>query len=169
MSDSGFVLLGSENLQRIFRDFPEKGYRKPVIAAFRKAAEPVKKAMISNLPPSLRALRKAIKVKPGKGRSLTLAVGIYANAGVYRNSRGQDWDPYQIAYWHNYGTLANRDSQHSFVTPRRKKTVSWQGGIKPLRFMEKAWEESKVRAQQEFEKKAAEETTKFLEANAYKG
>ncbi len=169
MTDSGFTLLGAENLQRIFREFPEKGYRKPVIAAFRKAAEPVKKAMISRLPGNLKALRRAIKIKPGKGKSMTLAVGIFARQGVFRNSRGQDWDPYQIAYWHNYGTLARRDSDHSFVTPRRKKTASYQGGIRPLRFVEAAWEESKGPAQQQFEKKVDEEITKFLQENAYKG
>jgi hypothetical protein len=166
---ASFTVEGMENLQRIFREFPENGYRKPVIAAFRKAAEPVKRAMIANLPGNLKSLRKAIKIKPGKGKSMTLAVGIYARQGVFRNSRGQDWDPYQIAYWHNYGTLANRYSQHSFVTPRRKTTARFKGGIKPLLFVEKAWEESKGQAQKEFEKKADEEITKFLEKNAYKG
>jgi hypothetical protein len=165
---SNYTIEGMENLQTILREFPEKGYRKPIIAAFRKAAEPVKKAMIANLPPNLKALKKALKVKPGKGKSMTLAVGIYANQGVFRNSRGQDWDPYQIAYWHNYGTLANRDKSHSFVCGRKKKTAGYNGGIRPLRFMERAWEQSKDQAQKEFEKKTEEEIDKFLQANAYK-
>jgi hypothetical protein len=159
---------GMENLQRIFRDFPEKGYRKPVIAAFRKAAEPVKRAMISNLPGNLKPLRKAVKIKPGKGRSLTLAVGIYARQGVYRNRKGQDWDPYQLAYWHNYGTLANRDPEHQFKTGRRKKTAGYRGGIRPMRFVERAWEESKGQAQKEFEVAVDKEITKWLEKEAYK-
>lgn len=166
---STVIFEGMDNLKNIFRDFPENGYRKPVIAAFRKAANPVKKAMIANLPPFIKPIRKAIKVKAGKGKSMTLSVGIYARQGVYRNHRGQDWDPYQIAYWHNYGTMANRDTSHTFKTPRRRTTAGYRGGIRPLRFVERAWEQSKSKAQSEFEKKVDEEIIKFLEKNAYKG
>ena len=168
MNGSGFTLLGAENIQRIFKEFPEYGYRRPVIAGFRKAAEPVKKAMIANLPSFIKPIRKAVKVKPGKGKSMTLSVGVFSGQGVFRNRRGQDWDPYQIAYWHNYGTLANRDTGHSFKTPRRRTTARYRGGIRPLRFIEKAWEQSKAQAQNEFEKKVDEDITKFLEKNAYK-
>jgi len=157
---ANFQLEGADSLVAIFREYPEKGYRRPIIAAFRKAAEPVKRAMIRNLPGNLRGLRKAVKIKPGRG--LSLAVGIFARQGVYRNSRGVDFDPYNIAYWHNYGTMANRDPEHNFSKPRSRKTANRRGGIKPLRFVEKGWEESKNEAQNAFEKKAQEELEKFL-------
>jgi hypothetical protein len=163
-----FVLIGKEELDKIFRDFPEHGYRKPVIAAFRKAANPVKKEMASQLPGYLKPLKKVIKIKPGKGKSMRLSVGFYSGQGMYRNRRGRDWDPYMLAYWHNYGTLANRDPSHSFKKPRRAGTAAFKGGIRPRRFVEIAWENSKGQAQKEFEKKFDEELTKFLEKNAVK-
>ena len=163
---SNFELIGAENLKRIIREFPENGYIKPVKAAFRKAADPVKKAIVTNLPGSLKGLKKAVKIKPGKGKSLTMAVGIYSGNGVFRNTRGQDWDPYMIAYWHNYGTLSNRDREHSFKKQRRSISADFQGGIRPQRFVERAWDQSKTQAQKEFEKKAVEEVDKFLKQNA---
>jgi len=168
MSGSGFTLTGTENLKRMFSQFPERGYRKPVIAAFRKAADPVKKAMISNLPANLKVLKKAVKIKPGKGKSLTLAVGFYANQGVYRNSRGQQWDPYQLAYWHNYGTLSRRTSGHTFVKPRGKLSAHKKGGITPGLFVERAWNEASGQAQKIFETTLDTEVTKFFEKEAAK-
>jgi len=164
--NSDFELIGAENLKQIFRQFPEKGYHKSVKAAFRSAAAPVKKAIVANLPGNLKSIKRAVKIKAGKGKSLTMAVGIFAGAGVFRNSRGQDWDPYMIAYWHNYGTLSNRDREHSFKMQRRSKSVSWQGGIRPQRFVERAWDQSKNKARQEFERKAQDEVEKFFKENA---
>ena len=166
MSTSNFKLDGYENIVSIFREMPEDGYRKPVIAAFKKAAEPVKKAMISNLPSGLNPLKKVIKSVSGKGKSMTHAVGVYGNQGKYVNRRGQQWDPYQLIYWHNYGTLANRSVNHPFQNKRRKPSDNWKGGIKPGLFVEKAWNDSRVKAQIEFEKSYDIEHTKFLEKRA---
>lgn len=164
MNTANFEIQGIEKLVKIFQEFPEKGYRRPVIAAFRKAAEPVKKAIIANLPGNLKGLRKAVKIKPGRG--LSLSVGFFARQGIYRNSRGRDYDPYTIAYWHNYGTYGNRDPEHNFAKPRGRKTAGRSGGIKPLKFVERAWEQSKNEAQAAFEKKVEEEIDKFLKENA---
>jgi|WetSurSiteA1Bulk_404760.scaffolds.fasta_scaffold11376_1 hypothetical protein len=166
MSGANFTLEGDENLKRMFSEFPEFAYRKSVKAGFRKAAEPFKRAVISNIPPNIKPIRKAVKVKPGKGKSLTLAVGIFSGAGVYRNSRGQNWDPFQIAYWHNYGTMANRDQFHRFTTPRRKKTSGRMGGIKPLRFVEKAWDQSQGQIEKIFNDTIDKEVTKFFQERA---
>jgi len=166
--NADFELIGAENLKQIFRQFPDRGYIKPVKAAFRSAAAPVKKAIVANLPGNLKSLKRAVKIKAGKGKSLTLSVGIFAGTGVFRNSRGQDWDPYIIAYWHNYGTLSNRDREHSFKTQRRSVSINRQGGIRPQRFIERAWDQSKNKARQEFEKKAQDEVEKFFKENALK-
>lgn len=168
MSGANFTLEGSENLKTIFRELPEKGYRQPVIAAFRKAAKPVANAMASNLPKSLSNLKKIIKTKPGRGKSMTLSVGFTGGIAKFTNSRGQTWDPYQLAYWPNYGTLANRFAQHSFKTPRRKKTANWQGGIKPGLFVERAVDQSMPEAQKVFESEFDKEITKFFEKYAAK-
>jgi len=165
---ANFTLDGTSNLKSIFSELPEKGYRQPVITAFRKAAKPVATAMANSLPSSLKALKKIIKTKPGKGKSLTLSVGFTGGISKFTNRRGQQWDPWQLVYWFNYGTLANRLSSHSFKTPRRKKTASYAGGIEAGTFVEKAIEQSMPSAQKVFETEFEKEITKFFEKNAAK-
>lgn len=169
MSSSRFTLTGTENLKQIFKEFPEGGYRKPINAAFRKAAAPVKAAMISNLPTNLKGLSKSIKLKSSRASKgePSLAVGVFSN-GTYRNKRGIDWNPWIIAEWSNYGTMANRYSGHSFKTPRRSKTSDSKGGIKPQLFIEKAWDQTASQAQGIFEETVDKEITKFFEQRAAK-
>jgi hypothetical protein len=168
MSGADFKLDGFENIVKIFREMPDDGYRKPVIAAFRKAAIPIKQAMIKNLPSSLSPLKKALKIQPGKGKSMTLSVGFFGRQGFYRNSKGQMWDLYMLLYWHNYGTLANRSAAHSFQNPRRKPSLNWKGGIKAGMFVDRAVEESISEAQKIFESAYLIEHEKFLEKLAAK-
>ena len=162
------TFTGTENLKKIFREFPEGGYRKPIMAAFRKAAIPVQKAMKSNLPANLKGAAKTIRAVPYKGKDPGLGVGVFSKGSLYQNRRGQNWNPWMLIYWHNYGTLANRDSQHSFSNPRRSPSSGWRGGIKAGRFIDKAWESSKGQAQRVFEENVEKEINKFFEKNALK-
>jgi hypothetical protein len=148
--------------------FKLEGYRKPVVAAFRKAAVPVRNAMIQNLPSALKPLKKVLKIKPGKGKSMTLAVGFFGKQGMYQNKKGQLWDPYMLIYWHNYGTLAKRSTEHSFQNARRKPSSLWKGGIKAGMFVEKAVEQSIGEAQKVFETSYLTEHEKFLIKRAAK-
>ena len=168
---SNFTLTGTENLKEIFRQFPEGGYRAPLNAAFRKAADPVKRAMISNLPSNLKALKRIVKAKTSRASKgePSLAVGFFNRQNlVFRNSRGINWDPYTIAYWHNYGTMARRYSGHSFITPRKSKTSRREGGVRPLLFAEKGWEQSQSQAQKIFEEEVDREICKFYQKYAAK-
>lgn len=159
---------GYDNLVHIFRDMPEDGYAKPVRAAFRKAAVPVRRAMIQSLPSRLQGAKSIIKIKPGKGRSMTLSVGVFGRQGVYMNRRGKGWDPYMLLYWHNYGTLSNRAPGHSFGYRRKKPSLNWRGGIRPGLFIDRAVESTIGEALKIFEKAYLEEHTKFLEKLAAK-
>jgi hypothetical protein len=165
---ANFTLKGTDNLIKIFREYPERGYRKPVMAGFRKAAEPVRKAMISAVPSVIDPTKKAIKIKAAKGGALFLAVGAFSKQGLYRNRRGQMWDPYQLLYWFNYGTLSNRFSGHNFVKARKTGSAKWRGGIMPGLFMENAWEQTQGEAQKIFEDTADREAIKFMESEAAK-
>lgn len=164
------TLIGTENLKRIFAEFPEGGYRKPMNKAFRAAAGPVQKAMIRNLPEYLSPLRRVIKVKtsrPSKGEP-SAAVGVF-NDMKFVNRKGIAWSPWVMAYWHNYGTLSWRTSLsrlHTFKTARKSKTAHWDGGIRPKFFIERGWEESKDQAQKTFEQVSDAEITKFFEERA---
>ena len=174
---SSLSIEGLDNLKRMMSEFPEKGYKKPVMAAFRKAAVPVKRAMVNELPDNMKVLKKAIKASASKGKEPRLLVGVFAGTGLYRNRRGVGWDPYQIALWHNYGTLANRATRfHDFKNPPRikKPKRGWQpgqamaGGLKAKLFIERAWEKSKREAQAVFERVAEKEIDRFFETNAYR-
>jgi hypothetical protein len=171
MSSANVTFTGTENLKRIFAEFPEKGYRKPLNAAFQKAAVPVKKAMISNLPSNLSSLSKAIKAKSSRASKgePSLAVGVFSSGGkVFVNSRGVSWNPWVMALWHNYGTLGSRATgSHTFTSPIRKKSFGRKGITAGL-FIEKGWEQSKDTAQSTFEEVVDKEITKFFESLAAK-
>jgi hypothetical protein len=159
---------GIENLNKIFKEFPEMGYRKPIMAGFRKASAPVKKAMKSNLPANLRGAARSIKAVAYKTKEPEMGVGIFSKGITYQNRRGKRWSPWQLIYWHNYGTMAGRSAEHSFITPRRKKTAGSSGGIKAGMFIEKAWDQSSAQAQKNFEETVEKETIKFFEKYAAK-
>ena len=54
--------------------------------------------------------------------------------------KGDDYiSEWQRNIWVEYGTLANRSKNHSFKSPRRKKSASWRGGIKAIMATERAW------------------------------
>jgi hypothetical protein len=165
---ANFQLDGFDNVINIIRAMPEDGYRKPVVAAFKKAAVPIRDSMIAALPSNLKGMKKVIKIKPGKGKSMTLAVGPFGRQLQYRNNRGVNWDPYMLIYWSNYGTYAGRDPGHSFQYKRRKKTAGYAGGIKAGLFIEHAVESSIPQAEKIFEKTYEEEHIKFLEKLAAK-
>lgn len=162
MNRANFTLVGSDNLIRVLREFPEEGFRKPVMAGFRKAAVPVKKAMVDSVPDRIKSVKAAIKVKQSR-RGLVMDIGFRAKAGVYRNSRGKDWDPYQLAYWFNYGTYANRSPFHEFKKARGRLSNTRKGGIRPDLFVEGAVENSLPQAAAELEKEWALQIQKLCD------
>ena len=160
-------IKGLAELKAIFDKYPELGWAKPCAAAFKKAAVPVRRAFEQSLPPAVSTLKKAIKVKASK-QGMFVNIGFYAGQGKYANRRGQQWDPYQLIYWANYGTLANRAAEHSFKTSRRKASASWQGGIRARLFLEKAIESSLAEAKRVFDDDIEKEVLKFLNKEAKK-
>ena len=56
--------------------------------------------------------------------------------------KGDDYiSEWQRNIWVEYGTLANRSKKHRFKSPRRRRSASWKGGIKPVLATERAWAE----------------------------
>lgn len=159
---ANYKLEGEEHLLKVFADLPDKMYRKAVGKAMKAAAVPVRTEMANTLPSELRATKKILKVKASR-RGLVVSIGFTGGLGMYENRRGQLWDPYQLVYWHNYGTLSNRLSSHTFKNPRRRVSASWQGGIKSGQFVERAWENSKDKAQKVLEETWAKEILKMCD------
>ena len=155
---------GVENLQQIFNKLPEQYAKKPVQAAFRKAAKPFIAAVKSNLPSRLSSLAKIINVVNNKGAGIT--AGVLSKKGMVTLKDGRDYDAFFPVYWNNYGTYSRRDSSHKFSKARKAKTSSRRGGIVPLRFVEKSWEQTKAQAEEITQKELVTQTEKFLQKYA---
>jgi len=168
MSAENFTLSGTEALMKIFREYPEMGYRRPIVNAFRKAGLPVKKKMSESLPSNLSFLKRTMRIVTYKGKDPVVGVGVFGKGLTFKNSRGIAWNPWQLALWFNYGTLDWRAERfHQFKTPvRRKSKTNRMAGIRPGLFIEEGWDRSKIEAQKIFEKTVDDEVTKFLQKNA---
>lgn len=139
---------GAESIQEIFNKLPAKYSKKPVQAAFRKAARPFVKSLKAAAPGSA----KAVGIKAGKGP--------YIQVGF---SGAKDKFAFFKAYWKNYGTLANRDQSHKFKKARKAHTASYRGGIVPARFVEKSWEATKDQVEKTVQTELVTQTEKFLQ------
>lgn len=149
---------GLENVQEILNKLPAQYAKKPIQAAFRKAAKPFIQVLKTSAPNDTGETAKAIGIKAGKGASIT--VGFRTGSGYM--------PAWFKAYWRNYGTLANRDTAHAFIQKRKAKTANRKGGVIPLRFVEKAWEQTKGQTEEIVQKELVTQTEKFLQKYAVK-
>mgnify|MGYP001313732041 CR=1 FL=1 len=157
---------GVENLQEIFNKLPEQYAKKPVQAAFKKAAKPFIAAVKSNLPSRLSSLQKIINTVNNRGAGIT--AGVLSKKAMVTLKDKREYDAFFPVYWSNYGTYANRDSSHKFVQKRKAKTANRKGGIVPLRFVEKSWDQTKVQVEETVQKELITQTDKFLQKYAIK-
>jgi hypothetical protein len=155
---------GVENLQQIFNKLPENYAKKPVQAAFRKAAKPFIQAAKSNLPGRLSSLAKIISIVNNKGAGIT--AGVLSKKGMVTLKDKKEYDAFFPVYWSNYGTYSRRDSSHKFIQKRKAKTANRRGGIVPLRFVEKSWDQTKAQAEEIAQKELVIQTEKFLQKYA---
>lgn len=147
---------GVENLQEIFNKLPGQYSKKPVQAAFRKAARPFVQALKASAPRATGETAKGIGIKNGKGPSIT--VGFRTGSGYM--------PAWFKAYWKNYGTLANRSTSHTFKNKRKPKTAGRRGGIIPTHFVEKSWDATKGQIEQTIQTELKTQTEKFLQKHA---
>lgn len=146
---------GLENIQEIFNKLPARYAKKPIHAAFRKAAKPFVSALKSSAPRATGDTKKAIGIKAGKGP--------YISVGIQGKGK---MSAYFKAYWNNYGTEANRDNEHVFKFKRKPKSANWKGGIVPLRFVERSWDQTKEQVAKIANDEMMNETNKFLKKYA---
>lgn len=140
MAKRGIIeFTGEEELIEMLAKFPGAINKKIIISVFRKAAKPFLKQLKQNAPGSTKT---AIGSKTGKSKEYpNIAFGFIGKKGKkYQTGRGSEIPAYMVAYFNNYGTLANRDKSHTFLNARRRKTANWRGGIVSQKFAEQAWE-----------------------------
>jgi len=155
---------GVENLQEIFNKLPSQYSKKPIQAAFRKGAAPFIKTLKSNMPKALKKVSKAIAIKNGKGA--TISAGIQSKIiGIQLNDKNT-YDAYFPLYWSNYGTLARRDTMHQFKNKIKAQSAKRRGGVRPILFVERSWEQTATLAEQIIQKELVTQTEKFLQKYA---
>ncbi|HPS40233.1 MAG TPA: hypothetical protein PL124_12510 [Candidatus Cloacimonadota bacterium] len=145
-------LEGFDKMSFLFKNY-EKEANRVVKSSLRKGANEVKKAQAASLPPEIKSLKSVLRVISVKKELLVLA-GVFARGKQYVNSRGVKWSPWNLIYWLNYGTYAGRYSGHAFITARKARTASRQGGIQGTAFLDKATERAMPAAADKFEKDA---------------
>lgn len=156
---------GVENLQEIFNKLPEKYAKKPVQATFRKAAKPFTKLLKSSFPSRLSSLLKIVGVVNNK-KGAGITAGILSKKGQVTLKDGRSYDAFFPIYWNNYGTLANRDPSHTFKKKIKQKSAGKRGGIIPIRFVERSWEQTASEAEKIATEELKNETEKFLKKYA---
>lgn len=153
---SNIQFSGAENLDEIFTQLPAQ-YRRPVmLKIFAKAASKFIASAKRDMPGSLKKAVGYVNGKNAERPSLW--------AGIVRKN-GNSWQ-YQRAYWRNFGTLANRDPNYSFIKARKSKSSKWRGGQTPSATIARAWESNSTEAERVIEQDAAAIANNFLQSKA---
>ncbi len=136
------TIQGIDQLTDFLTEHP-KELNKTAIQSLMKGSNVLKKEIVNQMPASIKALKPIVASKAlTNSDNPNILVGIFGKRMFYVNRRGKKWDAFYLAYWQNYGTLANRDPGHLFIKGRRKVSQSWRGGIRPNRFFDRAIDSS---------------------------
>lgn len=159
------IEINDSNLNQFFAALPNKVGPKTMVAIARKGATAVNGELRKAMPGNLKKFKSILGAKASRRKDVAMvAAGYYGNKVRYVNRRGEPWDAWMLVYWHNYGTLANRDPSHKFQYARRKKSVAWSGGIRPTHFFEKGIAAGSPKA----EKKMIENANQIIDKAAKK-
>jgi hypothetical protein len=141
---------GNETVEEIMRELPNEVRSTVMQKVFAKASQPF-----------VRDARGRFTGREKKGVG-TINGKVNGNfyAGLVR--KGSNGLEYMIAYWKNFGTLANRDKSWSFSYARKRKSASWRGGIKPRGNIAGAWEANKARVEATIENESAKIIMDYL-------
>lgn len=135
------IAIDDTQVRAFFADMPNKIGSKAMVSIMRKGATAINGEIRKAMPGNIKKFKSALGAKvmrrsdpPG------ITAGFMGRKIQYVNRTGQRWDAFTLAYWHNYGTMANRDPSHEFSKARRPISAKRKGGIRPLHFFEKGVE-----------------------------
>jgi len=132
------TIEGDKELASKFDNLSKAASKKVVLVAFRKTSAIFTRALRSAMPAGL---KKSVGTKALKGEDATLVAGVMSNK-KYKSGKGSELDAWTVAYWLEFGTMANRSTGHTFVRPRRRKSANWKGGIVGKGTVNSAWEQT---------------------------
>ena len=162
---SEIKIEGLDELKDFLKDHP-KELQKSVLESLTRGARICNKQMAAAMPSALQKFKAILSVKKLSRTAIPMVMlGFFGRKVQFVNRRGIRWDAWNIVYWLNYGTNANRDKNHEFASqakarkrseliamlsgkPKRGRAFSKSlkvrpsiaGGIKPLNFFEKGYQ-----------------------------
>lgn len=145
-----FKMEGAEQLARMFNELPEKFSKKVLIVTLRKGGGIINAEIKKEVPSKIKGVSAALSVGViDRDETPSVIAGFFRNRRYFSNKTGakrrvdllqkgkRKFDAATIAYWFNYGTMANRSGTHRFRTPRRGPRSSASGGLKAELFFQK--------------------------------
>lgn len=159
------IEINDSNLNQFFAALPNKVGPKTMVAIARKGATAVNGELRKAMPGNLKKFKAILGAKASRNKQTPLVTaGFFGRKVQYVNRTGKRWDAWQLVYWHNYGTYANRDGSHNFVKARKSVSAHVKGGLHPLRFFEKGIAAGSPKA----EKKMIENANQIIDKAAKK-
>jgi hypothetical protein len=141
---------GADKLGQMFHDLPERFSKKVLIPVLRKGGNIINAEVKKQVPSNIKGVKAALSTAViGKDETPGVVAGFFRRKRYFSNKTGvkrkadlrgkgdKKFDAATIAYWFNYGTMANRSGAHAFRTPRKGPRKSAKGGIRPLLFFQK--------------------------------
>lgn len=135
--DSFTVTIDPEsiNIEQACADIAKQYGKKPVQKVMREGVKPFLKEVRTSLPAGLKPAAKTVGTSNFK-KIPAITAGIQLKKAFVILRDGRTYDAYYPLYWANFGTLEMRDPDHRFTRNRRGKSKTWQGGIRPRRFLQ---------------------------------
>jgi hypothetical protein len=143
-------IQGADKLAKMFKDLPDKFSTKVLLKTLRKGGSIVNAEIKKHIPANIKGIAASLDMsKIETDESPAIIAGFFRSRKYFSNKTGKrrkadlrqkgdnKFDAATIAYWFNYGTLANRTSVYRFRTPRKARTASRRGGIEAQLFFQK--------------------------------
>lgn len=142
-------IIGADKLASMFRGLSVRFRKKVVVSTLRKGAQKIKSAIAKKVPARIKGINRALMIRAGgSAYNPNVKVGYFAKERYFNKAAKKKQDAAFVAYWFNYGTMANRSNNRRFKTPRRKKSAHKKGGIRPMYFFENGVREGMPKAEE---------------------
>ena len=132
----------SPDLEKMIKEVSGSYGKKAVQSILRQGVKPFLKEVRSSLPAGLKPAAKTVGTSNFK-KIPAISAGIQLKKAFVILRDGRTYDAYYPLYWANFGTLEMRDPTHRFNRNRRGKSKTWEGGIKPKRFIQSSIERTR--------------------------
>jgi hypothetical protein len=148
--DLSLELQGFDKLAQMFKDLPGRFSNKVLLKTLRKGGSIVNREIKKQIPATIKGVAGALSIASLDDKdNPAIIAGFFRRQRYFSNKTGlkrradlkqkgkAKLDAATIAYWFNYGTMANRTGVYRFRTPRKSRTANRTGGIPAHLFFQK--------------------------------